>query len=306
MERKIGEIFEYNGEWYQCIEDTERISCINCCFYNGGCKLCTDESIGVCISEYRSDKKSICFKKLEKVGETYEKRVSDGTFSTFQRYKVCNPVILPKKPYMYYNFIDSTIEIEIKQTKEDMEEKKQCGDNRFKAIARAKEYLFQATNIAEDKKELEVLDSFLLRCWQMGWLKQYEDAEDKKLNLKVFDLQQAKDGKPVCTRDGRKARIICFDRINAKPILALVPSTDGKGEDVFDYFVSGKRMANALESDLDLIMLPEKKEGWINVYKMKESTFGYITSYFDTEENAKEEKEQLTGYVATVKINWEE
>ena len=39
---------------------------------------------------------------------------------------------------------------------------------------------------------------------------------------------------------------------------------------------------------------------------MKESTFGYITSYFDTEENAKEDKEQLTGYVATVKINWEE
>lgn len=23
MERKIGEIFQYNGEWYQCVEDTE-------------------------------------------------------------------------------------------------------------------------------------------------------------------------------------------------------------------------------------------------------------------------------------------
>ena len=69
MERKIGEIFEYNGEWYQCVEDTEDISCVNCCFYNGGFKLCTDEDMGACVKEYRSDEKSICFKKLEKVGE---------------------------------------------------------------------------------------------------------------------------------------------------------------------------------------------------------------------------------------------
>ena len=88
-----------------------------------------------------------------------------------------------------------------------------------------------------------------------------EDMEEKKLNLKPFDLQKAREGKPVYTRNGRKARIVCFDRVNAKPILALVRSTDGKGEDVFDYFVSGKRLANALESDLDLMMLPEKKEG---------------------------------------------
>ena len=35
--------------------------------------------------------------------------------------------------------------------------------------------------------------------------------EDKTLNLKPFNLEAAKQGKPVCTRDGRKARIICFD-----------------------------------------------------------------------------------------------
>lgn len=31
------------------------------------------------------------------------------------------------------------------------------------------------------------------------------------LTLKPFDLEAAKQGKPVCTRDGRKARIVCFD-----------------------------------------------------------------------------------------------
>lgn len=44
----------------------------------------------------------------------------------------------------------------------------------------------------------------------------------KKLNLKEFDLEAAKAGKPVCTRDGRKARIICFDAKCNKPIVALI------------------------------------------------------------------------------------
>lgn len=47
--------------------------------------------------------------------------------------------------------------------------------------------------------------------------------EEKKLNLKPFDLEAAKAGKPVCTRDGRKARIICFDLKNDEyPIVAAV------------------------------------------------------------------------------------
>ena len=31
MERKVGEIFEYNGEWYQCVEG---IGCYRCAFYD--------------------------------------------------------------------------------------------------------------------------------------------------------------------------------------------------------------------------------------------------------------------------------
>ena len=34
MERKIGEIFEYNGEWYQCIVED---SCKNCAFNKRKC-----------------------------------------------------------------------------------------------------------------------------------------------------------------------------------------------------------------------------------------------------------------------------
>ena len=241
MERKIGEIFKYNGEWYQCVEQPEKYDktvCAICDFHGiGNCEL------DKCSGTYRSDKKSVIFKKLEKVGAPY----IIGN-KLIQRYKMYPTTYHINVYGWYYHNLDVkswTIDIEIKQNKEDMEE--------------------------------------------------------KKLNLKPFDIQKAREGKPVCTRDGRKARIICFDRIDAKPILALVPSTDGKGEDVFDYFVSGKRIANSLESDLDLMMLPEKKEGWVNVYKgglLDTKTYPTKKEAFDTA--------CPVDYVDTVKVCWKE
>ena len=50
-----------------------------------------------------------------------------------------------------------------------------CGDNRFKIIDKAKKDILQSTNIEEDKDEMKVLDNFLFRCWQMGWLEKYEN-----------------------------------------------------------------------------------------------------------------------------------
>lgn len=179
-----------------------------------------------------------------------------------------------------------------------MEVKKQCGDTRFRIIAKAKEHLFQATNIAEYKKELEVLDSFLLRCWQMGWLKQYEDAEEKKLNLKPFDIQKAREGKPVCTRNGRNVRIIAFDAKCADtPIIALVARNDG--EILFKYYRDGK-LSDDKDSVTDLMMLPEKKEGYVNIYR---------SQIYDTLERAKEAYKRTCNddnYLKTIKIEWEE
>lgn len=49
-----------------------------------------------------------------------------------------------------------------------------CGDNRFEIIERAKRHLLDNTNIVYSKDEMKCLDSFLFRCWQMGWLKQFD------------------------------------------------------------------------------------------------------------------------------------
>ena len=54
-----------------------------------------------------------------------------------------------------------------------------CGDNRFEIIAKAKEALIESTNIETSPKEMAVLDNFLFRCWQMGWLDKYDKAGEQ-------------------------------------------------------------------------------------------------------------------------------
>lgn len=49
-----------------------------------------------------------------------------------------------------------------------------CGDNRFVIINKAKKDLLISTNIKGSPDEMKVLDNFLFRCWQMGWLDKYE------------------------------------------------------------------------------------------------------------------------------------
>ena len=293
MERKIGEIFEYDGGWYQCVEQcVEHEGCHSCAFDLSYGIRCTFNGVPHC-SAYRSDGKPVIFKKLEKVGETYEKRVSDGTFSIFQRYKVCDPVILPKRPYMYYNSIDSTIEIEIKQNKEDMKENKQCGDNKFRVIARAKKRLLQAMNIAENKKELEMLDSFLLCCWQMGWLKQCEEEIEKE-DLKTFSLEAAKAGKPVCTRSGKKVRIVCFDKVGVYPIIALVQE---ECMETCHFYSEDGKCADS-RNDYDLLMLCEKKRGYVNIYS------NMVHETLDDADKVRK-KANDSNYLYTLEVEWE-
>ena len=88
--------------------------------------------------------------------------------------------------------------------------------------------------------------------------------ETKENNrFKPFDLEQAKAGKPVCTRDRHKARIICFDaKISDNyPIIALVESIENPGsESLYSYSHEGRYRESSI-SELDLVMISEKKEG---------------------------------------------
>lgn len=238
MERKVGEIFEYNGEWYQCMEGT---GCYRCAFY--------DKNICIAVNlrcTCRSDKKTVIFKKLEKVGEPYK-----GEGKIFQPYQAYI-IPVPKWDYEFFMLLHQEtkiIDIEVKQNKENMEE--------------------------------------------------------KKLNLKEFDLEAAKAGKPVCTRDGRKARIICFDAKCNKPIVALI--YDCNKETVLQYLENGRFFVDQIDK-YDLMMFPQKKEGWVNVYKSYNvgKKIPCMASIYPTKEEAKKSSVVGFDYVDTVKIEWEE
>ena len=253
MERKVGEIFEYNGEWYQCIH-TKSLGCENCDLATKSDIHCSDvfEIRGECLSCYRKDGKSVIFKKLEKVGEP---EIINGkkVQSIVTGYVGCAFCIFKKGGACLSGGTcknrGTRIYVEIKQNKEDMEE--------------------------------------------------------KKLNLKPFDLEAARQGKPVCTRDGRKARIICFDakRKDEKNIIALIPSKEyPEFEDLIAYPNNGNYHGGH-ENDGDLMMLTKKKEGWLNIYKDFEDR---ICCIYKTKEEALEKKETEDDYITTVKIEWEE
>ena len=240
MERKIGEIFEYKGEWYQCISDTTDDNCNNCFFQ----KKCSNIT-GDCSSTSRSDGKSVAFKKLKKVGEPFTSR--GRLYQLYKLFDIDN--VCGYGFWCVPNYKAKTIAIEIKQTKEDMEE--------------------------------------------------------KKLNLKPFDLEAAKSGKPVCTRDWHKARIICFDRKSDTSIVALIMGNNDR-EEIHSYYKDGKSVRNQ-EYSCDLMMYPEKKEGWVNVM---EGTAGKVyvgNDIYKTEDEAKEGASRFTSkLIASVPIEWEE
>lgn len=254
MERKVGEIFEYNGEWYQCIH-TKSLGCENCDLATKSDIHCSDvfEIRGECLSCYRKDGKSVIFKKLEKVGEPEiinGKKVqsivtgyANCTFCVFKKGGACLSGGVCKNSVR-------AIYVEIKQNKEDMEE--------------------------------------------------------KKLNFKPFDLEAAKAGKPVCTRDGRKVRIISFDRHGEDcPIIALVvDSKNAECEEVIDYTLDGICNENIINHNkYDLMMFTRKKEGWLNIFKDFEDT---VCCVYPTEKEALEDGEIEKDYITTIKIEWEE
>lgn len=284
MERKIGEIFEYDGEWYQCVEG---LYCDDCAFVNDNCedreritlreKLTKRPTTGFCNSGKRNDRKSVIFKKLEKVGEPYE-----YYGHIYQEYHVFEEPIFTENYATIATIrqfgVNSKISIEIKQNEEDMEENKTPLPKEDNALTRT---VYAYVNGKVSDKEL------------IRSIKEMSDEYPYDKNgLKPFSLEAAKAGKPVCTRDGRKARIICFDAKGSMPIVALI--SNGDDENLHRYYNSG---SNYVDNDYDLMMLPEKKEGWIIVSK--------IATIYDSLEDAKKSFDS-DKELCICKAEWEE
>ena len=127
--------------------------------------------------------------------------------------------------------------------------------------------------------------------------------------MKPFNLEQAKAGAPVCTRDGQPARIVCYDMKGHSnyPILALVENPNGKRESTISYTPSGHQSLYS-DTGIDLMMASVKLEGWVNLYTCHSGATAtdQCTLYQSEKEARSQIVEGFGVYVATVKIEWEE
>ena len=122
--------------------------------------------------------------------------------------------------------------------------------------------------------------------------------------MKPFDIELAKAGHPVCTREGESVRIVCYDRKNTKyPIMALIDK--GEYENHCSYTIEGKFGSDFPdEIKKDLFMATVKKEGWVNLYKENSMTHASVKIYPSKEEAL--DGHSPINYLTTVKIEWEE
>ena len=125
--------------------------------------------------------------------------------------------------------------------------------------------------------------------------------------MKQFNLEEylKNPSKKVVTRMGRKVRIICTDREDSiYPIVALVKD-DNRKLDVLVTYTKDGIPADYNEAYYTLFFAPEKKSGWINLYKINSTISPGPQAY-----NTKEEAESVAGdksyYITTIKIEWEE
>lgn len=127
--------------------------------------------------------------------------------------------------------------------------------------------------------------------------------------MKPFNLEEAKAGKPVVTRDGHKAEIIKWDfnSPSGYSLIVVVTKEDGKSQSVQTCTQDGRYFAtNASFSNSDLFMASEKKQGWVNLYKTQKYPAMLSEVVYASLEEAKKGKSWPELYITTAKIEWEE
>ncbi len=125
--------------------------------------------------------------------------------------------------------------------------------------------------------------------------------------MKPFDLKAAKRGEPVVTRDGWKARIVCFDRKTewiGGGIVAFIDT--GSSELILAYDENGESCYS--NSGDNLFMAPKKVERWVVVLKKTQYCANESIAVLDT----KDQVDKLIGVcnkdevLLLQKIEWEE
>ena len=88
--------------------------------------------------------------------------------------------------------------------------------------------------------------------------------------MKRFNLDEyLKDpNREIITRDGKSVRILCTDRKHpTRPIIALVQID--KCQEAYSSYTEDGSWVDSTSRPNDLFFAPIKKEGWVNMYKIR-------------------------------------
>ena len=108
----------------------------------------------------------------------------------------------------------------------------------------------------------------------------------------------------IITRNGKSVRIICTDAKRDFPVIGLI--TVKEGNECIEEFKENGKWSDNPGSELDLFFEEEKREGWVNIYKIPDTDELETSIIFNTKEEAEFYSVDNPNYVTTTKITWED
>lgn len=124
--------------------------------------------------------------------------------------------------------------------------------------------------------------------------------------MKPFNLEAAKNGAPVVTRDGKPVRIICTDFKRADGENNIIVLEDCGNHERINYYPvtgkSGRCFPPESEDSFDLCMATVERTGWV-ILRTSTDTISDLIIY--PTRNAAE-AQICHGNTAIAKITWEE
>lgn len=290
----VGEIRQIDeGKWVQCVEGR---GCNNCYFFKSN-------NCPSCYYEYISGNKRVIFKELENIGGPikYNRqwfqmvRLADKTQGC--RQCVFKGYCLEEKIHCQIDTVFVKVKDYKPKNKKTMEEKE--NEKKVDLMSNTETQVqLLCSEYSDNKITLKNLVSKLKELF----------SEEDKVDCIPFDIEKAMNESDICTRDGRKARILCFNAKGDRPIVALIDQKEISDDYPYKYYPNGSFYENTT-SDMDLVIVPSVKTGWVNLYKNNTDNDNCIynaSNVYSSIEEARDHIINQDNYVDTVKISWKE
>lgn len=119
--------------------------------------------------------------------------------------------------------------------------------------------------------------------------------------MKPFNLEEARKGHPIQTRNGRAAQFITYLPSGEYQVLVMVENKSRFAT------VVGRMNTDGTDHEHDLFMVDRDRKVWVNVYKAPHAPAGVALSLpFVEESHALENAQRGTAVLATVPLEFTE